>query len=153
MAKVLVNASGMEHLAFHAGKREDRDERQDDDDHGEGDGPPHQTRRLQRDFPDVLAIAAVLLVVLFGLANHVFGHHDAGVDQHADGDGDASQRHDVRTDVRALHEKERTEDGQRQRNGDDENAAEVPQEEDVGQRDEHDLLDQTRGAACRRRGR
>ncbi len=106
------------------------------------DGPAHEPRRIQRDLPDVLAITAVLLVVLLGLANHVLGHHDARVHQHADGDGDSAQRHDVRTDVRALHEQERTEDGEGQRNGDDENAAEVPEEKNVRQRDQHDLFDQ-----------
>ena len=132
----------VKHLAFHPGQREHRYKREDDDDHGERDRPPHQPRGLQRDLPDVLAIAAVLLVVLLRLANHVFGHHDAGIDQYADGDRDSAQRHDVRADVRALHEQKRAKDGQRQRNGDDENAAEVPQEENVRQRDEDDLFDQ-----------
>ena len=76
------------------------------------------------------------------LANHVFGHHDSRIDEHADGDGDSAQRHDVRRDARAFHEQERAQHRERQRNGDDENAAEVPEEEHVRQRDQNDLFNQ-----------
>ena len=126
----------MEHLAFHAGEREDGNEGQNDDDHGEGDGPAHKPGGVQRDFPDVLAIVAVFLLVLLGLADDVFCHHNARVDQHADGNGDAAQRHDVRRDARALHEQKCAEHSKRQRNRDDEDAAEVPEEQDVRQRDQ-----------------
>ena len=132
----------MKHLAFHAGEREDRNEGENDDDHGEGDGPAHEPRGIQRDLPDVFAIVAMLLLVLLCLANDVFGHHDARIDQHADGDGDSAQRHDVRRDARALHEQKRAQHRERQRNGDDQNAAEVPEKKNVRQRDQDDLFNQ-----------
>jgi hypothetical protein len=140
--KGLGEGQRMKHLAFHAGEREDRNEGKNDDDHGKGDGPAHKPRGVERDLPDVFAIVAVLLFVLLRLANHVFGHHNARVDEHADGDGDSSQRHDVRRDARALHEQERAQHRERQRNGDDKNAAEVPEEEHVRQRDQNDLFNQ-----------
>ena len=86
----------MKHLAFHAGKREDGNEGQNDDDHGKRNRAAHKPRRVERDLPDMFAIVAVLLFVFFRLANHVFGHHNSGVYQHADGNGDSAQRHDVR---------------------------------------------------------
>ena len=107
-------------------------------------GRPTSLAAFQRDLPDRSTILAVLLVVLFRLPNHVFGHHDPGIDQHADRDRDAAQRHDVGGDVRTVHEQERPQHGQRQRHGDDENAAEMPEEEDVRQRDQDDLFDQRR---------
>ena len=105
-------------------------------------GRPTSARGVERDFPDVIAIVAVLLLVLFGLADDVFGHDDACVDEHADGDGDAAERHDVRRDACALHEEECAEHSERQRNRDDEDAAEMPEKKDVGERDEDDLFDQ-----------
>ena len=86
----------MKHLALHAGKREDRNKGQNDDDHGKRNRSAHEFRRIESDLPDMFAIVAVLLFVLFCLANHVLGHHNSGVYQHADGDSDSAQRHDVR---------------------------------------------------------
>ena len=86
----------VKHLAFHSGERKDRNEGQNDNDHGEGDGSAHQARGVQRDLPDVLAIVAVLMLILFGLADDVLRHNNARVHQHSYGDGDAAQRHDVR---------------------------------------------------------
>ncbi len=76
------------------------------------------------------------------MANDVFGHHDAGVDEHADGDRDPAERHDVGGDARALHKEKGSEDRERQGQRDDQDAAEVPQKEDVGKGDEDDLFDQ-----------
>ena len=86
----------MKHLAFHAGEREDGDERKNDDDHGKGDGAAHKTGGIQRDLPDAIAIVAVLLLVLLGLADDIFGHHNTRIDEHSYGDGNTAQRHDVR---------------------------------------------------------
>ena len=46
----------------------------------------------------------------FAMPDHVFGHHDAGVHEHADGDGDARQRHDIRREAELVHEYERNQD-------------------------------------------
>ena len=116
----------MKHFAFHSGKRENRNEGQDDDDHGKRDWPAHEPGRLESDLTDVRAIVAVLRFVLLRLANDVLCHHDACVYQHADGDCDSSERHDVRRDARALHEQESAQDRERQWNGDHEDAAEMP---------------------------
>ena len=98
--------------------------------------------------PICAAILAMLLEVLLGMPQHVFGHHDSRIDQHADGDGDASERHDVGGDAGVAHEQERGQDCQRQRNRDNENAAEVPQEDDVRERDQDDFFDQRSLQAC-----
>ncbi len=140
--KGLGECQGMEHLAFHPGQCEHGNEREDDDDHGKRDRPPDQARRIERDLPDVLAIAAVLLVVLLGLPNHVLGHHDARVNQHADGDRNAAQRHDVRRDACSFHEEKGSQHRERQRDGDHKNAAEVPEEENVRQGDEDDFFNE-----------
>src|ERR1035437_2034815 len=132
----------MKHLALHAGEREDRDEGKDDDDHGKGDRPAHKPRCIERDLPDVVAIVAVLLFVLLGLADDVLGHDDSRVYEHANGDGDSAQRHDVRRDARALHEQESAQYRERQRDGDHQDAAKVPQKQHVRQRDQNQLFDQ-----------
>ena len=43
----------MEHLAFHAGQREYRNESQDDDDHREEYRTSDELRGVERDFPDL----------------------------------------------------------------------------------------------------
>ena len=132
----------VKHLAFHPGESEDRDEGQDDDDHGEGDGTADETRGIEGDLPDMVAIVAVLVLVLLSLANDILGHDDAGIDQHSYGDGDTAERHDVRRDARAVHEEERAEDSQRQRDGDHKDAAEMPKEEHMGKGNEKNLFDE-----------
>ena len=132
----------MKHLALHAGEREHRNEGKNDDDHGKGDRPAYKPRGLQRDLPDVIAIVAVLRFVLLRLSNHVFCHHNARVYQHADGDGDSSQRHDVRRDARALHEQKSAQHRKGQGNGNHQDAAEVPQKKHVRERDQDQLFNQ-----------
>ena len=51
-ANVFVKASGMEQLALLSGQREHRDEGQQDDGHGEEDGPADEPRRLEHGLPD-----------------------------------------------------------------------------------------------------
>src|SRR5690606_17835793 len=53
------------------------------------------------------------------------------------------ERHDVGADAEEIHQDERDEDGDRQRESDDENAAEMPKEDDVSQRDENDFLNES----------
>ena len=72
----------------------------------------------------------------------VLGDDDAGVDEHADGDGDAGEAHDVRRDAGVVHPEERHQHGQRQRHRHDQDRAEVHQEDDVRERDERDLFEQ-----------
>ena len=87
----------MKELSFHAGQRKHRNEGEDDDRHGEEDRTADEPRGVQRDLADLRSVfAAVLLGMLLRMTNHVLRHHDSGIDQHADGDGDAAERHDVR---------------------------------------------------------
>ena len=76
------------------------------------------------------------------VADDVLRHDDARIHQDADGDGDAGQRHDVGGDAELVHQDEGDQDGGRQGQGDDQDAAEVEQKEDVHQGDEDDLLRQ-----------
>ena len=76
------------------------------------------------------------------MTNHIFRDHNRGIDQYPDGDGDAGEGHDIAGDAEFLHQQERDQDGDRQRQGDDEYAAEVPEEKDVCERDENDFFGQ-----------
>ena len=74
------------------------------------------------------------------MSHHIFRHHDRRIDQHADRDRDAAQRHDVRRDAELPHQDERDENRDRQRQSDDQDDAEVKQEDDVRERDEDDFF-------------
>ena len=87
-------------------------------------------------------IVAVLALIFFGLSDDVLRHHNARVHQHSYGDGDPTQRHYVRRNACNVHEEERPEYRKRQRNCNYEDAAEVPEKENVRQSHEDDLLDQ-----------
>ena len=133
---------GMEELAFLAGEQEDRHEGEDDDQHGEHQGPSDLGGGGQGLVPDLGGGQPACQAGrgAFAVADDVLGHDDARIHQDADGDGDAGEGHDVRRDAELVHQDEGDEDGGRQRQGDDEDAAEVEQEQDVHQDDEEDLL-------------
>ena len=65
---------------------------------------------------------------------------NAGIDEHANRDGDAGEAHDVRRHAGVIHPQERQQHGERQRDGDDQDRPEVHQEDDVGERDEGNLF-------------
>src|ERR1019366_7203193 len=132
----------MEHFAFHVGEREHGDERQNDDDHGEKDWPAPHFGCIERDLPDMWAIVAMLLGEFLRLPENVLRHHDSRIDQHTNSDCDSSQRHDVGGNPDSFHEEKGAQDRQRKRQSDDQNAAEVPQKNDVGQRNQDDFFDQ-----------
>ncbi len=141
----LGEGQGMEQLAFLADQREHRHERQDDDQHGEENRPADLLRRLQRGLPDFRGRqppVAQLGLPPLAVPNDVFRHDNPRIHQHSDGDGDAAQGHDVRRDPELLHQDERNQDRSRQRDRDDQDAAEVPEENDVRQRDQDDFLGQ-----------
>src|SRR5690606_24312512 len=131
-----------------------RDKGQDDDDHREKNWAPDLAGSIKGDLQafggvepgwfrwSVAGLAAFdfgegLFGFLgsFGVADNVLRHDDGGIHEHADGDGDPGERHDVGADAEKIHQDERDEDGDRQRESDDENAAEMPKEDDVSQRD------------------
>ena len=128
-------------LALLAGEGEHRQERQDDDGEREEDGPAHEPRGVQHRLGDPTAIAGIDAPLLHE-AEGVLGHHDAGVHEDADRDGDPRQRHDVGADSEVPHEEKRRQHRERQRNRDDQHRAEVQKEEDVDDRHDDGLLDQ-----------
>src|SRR4051812_9342074 len=74
------------------------------------------------------------------MSDHIFGDHDRRIDEHANRDGDAGQRHDVAGDARLLHQQEGDQNRDWQRQRDDQDAAEMPEEQNMRERDEDDLL-------------
>jgi hypothetical protein len=79
---------------------------------------------------------------LLAMPDDILCDDDGRIHQHADGDGDAGEGHDVAGDAELLHQQERDQDGDGQRQRDDEDAAEVPEKNDVRERDEDELLQQ-----------
>ena len=130
----------MEKFPGLAGELEDGDEGEDDDRHREEDRAADLLRGGEGDAPRFVAgeRAGEFGFLLLAVAEDVFGHHDRGVHEHADGDGDAGERHDVRLDAELLHQNKRDEDRGGERERDDEDAAEMEEEEDVHQRHEED---------------
>ena len=72
----------------------------------------------------------------------VLHHHDRGIDQHADGQRDAAERHDVGGDVQVIHRDERRRDRHRQRQNRHQRRSEVEQEDDDDDRDDDRFFDQ-----------
>ena len=83
-----------------------------------------------------------LIVALLHEAEGVLGDDDRRVHEHADGDRDARQRHDVRGDIEVPHEEERGQDGDGKRDGHDEDRAEVEQKDDVDDRHDDGLFNE-----------
>src|SRR5712692_9485304 len=63
----------------------------------------------------------------------VFHHHHRGVDHHADGDGQAAQRHQIGSEIESIHHKERHERRHDERRRHDQGAPGIAQEHE-----EHD---------------
>ncbi len=137
----LRERQGMEQLALLAGQGEHRDESQDDDRHREKDRAAHQAGGIGDRGQHGPAIARVYAALLYE-AEGVLGDNDPRVDQHADGDGDAGQRHDVRADPEVAHEQEGGQHRQRQRDRHDQDRPHVEEEQDVHKGDDDRLLDE-----------
>ena len=84
-------------FSFLSGQREHRHEREDDDDHREENRASDLLCRFKRDLQRLGLVQprALLFFRQFAVANGIFGHDDARVHEHADGDGNAGERHDV----------------------------------------------------------
>jgi len=72
----------------------------------------------------------------------VLDHHHRGVDHRADGNGDAAERHDVGVHALVIHNDERRENTERQRDDRDEGRTQVKQEQRAHQRHNDELLDE-----------
>ena len=131
----------MEELAFLAGEGEDRDEGQHDDGHREEDGAAHETRGVEHRGGDGAAVTQVHPPLL-DEAEGVLRDDDGRVDEDADGDGDAGQRHDIGGDAEVAHEEKGDQHGERDRDRDDQDRSYVEEEEDIHEGNHDRLLDQ-----------
>ena len=132
-------------------QRKHRDKGQQDDQHGKENRPDDHASGSAHDLHDVLGIGKPRhppLLHCMCFADHRLGDDHGCVDQHTDGNGQSAQRHNVGSDAGQLHQDKGEQDGERQWQRDDENAPQMSQEKDMGQRHEDDLLDQgeTQGA-------
>ena len=149
----LRERQGSEEFPFLTSQHEHRKKGQDDDGHREEDRSPHLTGRRQRALQrlrrrqskgTIRAGSALALLVLraFAVPDDVLRHNDPGIHQHSDRDRNSRQRHDVRRNAELIHQDEGDENRERQRDRDDQDAAEVKQEQNVGEGHEDHLLDQ-----------
>ena len=121
---------GLIHAAFDAGHAEQRKEDDDDDQRGKGDRASDLDGCAQCTLPPFPARRRAHQPV-----QDVLHHDDRGVDQEADGDGQAAERHRVQTDAERPQEQPRKRDGQRNGERHDERGSDVAQEH---QNHEHD---------------
>lgn len=80
--------------------------------------------------------------LLAQMALHVFHLHDRRIDNHPQRDGQAAQRHQIRREADLLHDQEGGQDGQRQRQGDDNGTAEIPEKQIQHEDHDRDALQQ-----------
>jgi hypothetical protein len=89
------DAERHEQASFHTGQREQRQENQHDDDGCVEDGRTHFHRRMGHQFNRVHPVIVVLGPVFLQAPQDVFDADHGIIDQAADGDGQAAQRHGV----------------------------------------------------------
>ena len=135
----LGKGEGMEQLALLAGEGKDREKGQQDNRHREKDRPPDQVRRIAHRGHHRLPVTGVH-PALFEEAEGVLGHHNGGVHQDANGDGNPGQRHDIGADPGIAHAQKRRQDRQGQRHRDNQHRAQMQQKDDVHQGDNDGLL-------------
>src|SRR5262249_52454119 len=92
-------------FSFLSCESEDRNEGENNDRHRKENRPADELGGVEYRFPH---LAPVLWIdfALFEKTESILRHHDAGIDEHADGDCDARERHQIRADSHYLHEKE-----------------------------------------------
>ncbi len=129
----------MEKFSLLSGKRKHRHKRQNDNRHRKKRRTANQLRSSHHGLEDAPPIARI---DAFEVSKRIFGHDNACIHQDSNRDGNARQRHHIRGHMRVVHQQERTEHGNRQRYGDDQDAAEMHQEDDVCECDQDDLFDQ-----------
>jgi hypothetical protein len=125
---------------FLAFQREHREEGNSDDEQRE------EQRRADFLAGGEHGVGALGLGVLLGQALQVLvgvlDHHDGGVDHGADGDGDASQAHQIGVHAQRAHGDEGDQHADRQHQDGDQGAAHVHQEDHADQRDDDCLFNQ-----------
>ena len=138
----------MEKFSFLPGEREHRHKREDNDRHREKGWTANQLCGRHDGFKDK---SSVVRIDALQMSERIFGDDNARIHKHSNGDGNARKRHHIRGHMRIMHQQEGAEYGKRQRYGDDQNAAEVHQENDMRECDQDDLFDQ-RMTECIDRG-
>ena len=138
--EVLRVGERLEEPALLIDQREDRQERDGDHQQREEDRRPDLLQRPQADRVEV-ALPSALDPFLEALVG-VLHLDDGAVDQHADRDGDAGERHDVGGEPHEVERDEREE--HRDRDGDDrdDRGRDVPEEEQDDEADDDHLLAQ-----------
>ena len=82
------------------------------------------------------------------MAVSVLHHHNGGIDQHADGQRQAAERHDVRADVQEVHGNERGQHGDGQRENGHERGTEMEQKDDADEADDDGFENAGRASEC-----
>ena len=131
---------GQEHLALDPLQGDDRDEGQGDDELAEDAGLAHFQDGLQDGGQFAGARSGLAQVAL-----DVLHLDDGRVDDHADGDGQAAEGHEVGRQSGQAHGDEREQRGEGQGQDDDEGAPEAAQEEVEDQDDEQGADDERLG--------
>ena len=143
--KGLGKGQRMKQLPCLSTQRKDRNEGQHDDDHRKEDRSYHQIGRPENDLGDILRIGKprhFSFLNGMGLTNDGFRDHNSRVNQHADGNGNAAERHDIGGHSRQLHHDEGDQNRERQWHGDNHHTSDVSQENEVGQCDQDHLFNQ-----------
>ena len=143
--EVLRVGERLEEPALLVDQREDRQEGDRDHEQREEDRRPDLLQRLQADRVEVALAAAgdPLLEPLVG----VLDLDDRAVDQHADRDRDAGERHDVRREPHEVQRDEGEEDRDRDGDDRDDRRRDVPEEEQDDDADDDHLLARARAAS------
>src|SRR5262249_39447120 len=116
-------------------ERKDRQERYGDDEQAEEQRRADLSCRLDDHFAPGLAGFGTLQPLV-----RVLDHHDRSVDHRADGDGDATEAHDVRAQPERVHAKIGDQDSERQRDNRHQRAPHMQEEDDADQRDNEAFL-------------
>jgi len=114
----------------HAGERDERREHDDRGERGPHDGGEHVAEPA---FDRLVARQALL-----DARDDAVGHHDRVIDDQADRDREAAERHEIQRDAEQPHQRERAEQRDRHRQGGDQTGADIAQRErddDQRQRD------------------
>ena len=96
-------------------------------------------------WPDVTIVAVLLLLLVASLGELPVGvlhHHDRRIHQHADGERDPSQGHDVGGDAQEVHGDEGDDDGNGQGENRHEGGAKMEKKDDDDEADDDHLFDQ-----------
>ena len=134
------------HAAFDAGHAEQRQEHDDDDQRRERDRPRDFDRGRERSLPTLASSRGTAQPM-----QDVLDHDDRGIDQQADGDRQAAQRHRVQPDAERLQQQPGQRNRQRNRERHDQRGANVAEQHQNDEHDEHAAEHHRAADAAKRR--